>query len=39
MVTHPVLESSMAAAMEQVGEFGFLRSPPRTIRVIEEELP
>ena len=37
MVTHPVLESSMLAAIEQVGEFDFVRSPPRTIRVIEEE--
>jgi homoserine dehydrogenase len=37
MVTHPVRESSMRAAMDRVGEFGFVRSTPRTIRVIEEE--
>jgi homoserine dehydrogenase len=37
MVTHPVLESSMRAAIATVGEFDFLRSTPRTIRVIEEE--
>jgi homoserine dehydrogenase len=37
MVTHPVLESSLLAAVEQVGKFDFVRSPPRTIRVIEEE--
>ena len=37
MVTHPVLESSLRAAIERVGEFDFVRSPPRTIRVIEEE--
>src|SRR5438270_8492519 len=33
MVTHPVLESSMRAAIATVGEFDFLRSTPRTIRV------
>ena len=37
MVTHPVTESSLRAAVERVGEFDFLRSRPRTIRVIEEE--
>jgi homoserine dehydrogenase len=37
MVTHPVLESSMRLAVEQIGEFDFVRSTPRTIRVIEEE--
>jgi homoserine dehydrogenase len=37
MVTHPVLESSLRAAIEQVGDFDFVRSTPRTIRVIEEE--
>jgi homoserine dehydrogenase len=37
MVTHPVAESSMFAAMERVGAFDFVRSTPRTIRVIEEE--
>jgi homoserine dehydrogenase len=37
MVTHPVLESSLRAAIERVGDFDFVRSAPRTIRVIEEE--
>jgi homoserine dehydrogenase len=37
MVTHPVLESALRAAVEQVAEFDFVRSAPRTIRVIEEE--
>ena len=37
MVTHPVLESSMHAAIDLVGAFDFVRSAPRTIRVIEEE--
>jgi homoserine dehydrogenase len=37
MVTHPVRESSMREAMRQVGDFDFVRSTPRTIRVIEEE--
>jgi homoserine dehydrogenase len=37
MVTHPVLESSLRAALARVGEFAFVRSAPRTIRVIEEE--
>jgi homoserine dehydrogenase len=37
MVTHPVLESRMQVAIERVGEFDFVRSKPRTIRVIEEE--
>ncbi len=37
MVTHAVLESSLRAAIEEVGEFDFVRSTPRTIRVIEEE--
>jgi len=37
MVTHPVLESSLREAVERVGEFEFVRSTPRTIRVIEEE--
>ncbi len=38
MVTHPVLESSMRTAIQRIGEFDFVRSAPRTIRVIEEEL-
>ncbi len=37
MVTHPVLESRMRAAVEEVAQFDFVRSPPRAIRVIEEE--
>ena len=37
MVTHPVLESSLRVALRRVGEFDFVRSSPRTIRVIEEE--
>jgi homoserine dehydrogenase len=37
MVTHPVLESHLRAAVDGLDEFDFLRSPPRTIRVIEEE--
>jgi homoserine dehydrogenase len=37
MVTHPVLESSLSAAVAEVDAFGFIRAPTRTIRVIEEE--
>jgi homoserine dehydrogenase len=37
MVTHPVLESRLRVAVEKIGEFDFVRSDPRTIRVIEEE--
>jgi len=37
MVTHPILESSLRVAIERLGGFDFLRSTPRTIRVIEEE--
>jgi homoserine dehydrogenase len=37
MVSHPVLESSLRQAVERLGAFDFVRSPPRTIRVIEEE--
>jgi homoserine dehydrogenase len=37
MVTHPVLESSMSEAVADVDAFAFVRSPTRTIRVIEEE--
>jgi homoserine dehydrogenase len=37
MVTHPVLESSLRAAVAEVDAFDFIRSPTRTIRVIEEE--
>jgi homoserine dehydrogenase len=37
MVTHPVLESSLRAAVAEVDAFDFIRSQTRTIRVIEEE--
>ncbi len=37
MVTHPVLESGLRAAIAEVDEFDFVRSPTRSIRVIEEE--
>jgi homoserine dehydrogenase len=37
MVIHPLLESRLAAAIEQIGEFDFIRSRPRAIRVIDEE--
>jgi homoserine dehydrogenase len=37
MVTHPVLESALHAAVGRLATFDFVRSSPRTIRVIEEE--
>ena len=37
MVPHPVLESGLRAAIEEVDGFEFVRSPTRSIRVIEEE--
>ncbi len=37
MVIHECLESRFAAAIAALGELGDLRSPPRFIRVIEEE--
>ena len=37
MVVHECLESRFAAAVEALGELDDLRSPPRSIRVIEEE--
>ncbi len=37
MVMHPVSEKRFAAALEKIAKLGFLRSPPRSIRVIEEE--
>jgi homoserine dehydrogenase len=37
MVTHSVLESRLKAAIAGLQEFEFMRSAPRTIRVIEEE--
>jgi homoserine dehydrogenase len=37
MVMHPVSEKRFATALERIAKLGFLRSPPRSIRVIEEE--
>ncbi|HTW11516.1 MAG TPA: homoserine dehydrogenase [Solirubrobacteraceae bacterium] len=37
MVTHPVLESLFFAAAASIGQLGTVRTPPRAIRVIEEE--
>ena len=37
MVLHECLESHFAAAVEAIGELEEMRSPPRSIRVIEEE--
>jgi len=37
MITHPVLESGLRIAIERLSDFEFVRSAPRTIRVIEEE--
>jgi len=37
MVVHECPERRFAAALEQIGRLDFLRSPPRAIRVIEEE--
>jgi homoserine dehydrogenase len=37
MVIHECLESRFAAALEAIEELDVLRSPPRAIRVIEEE--
>ena len=37
MVTHPLLASRLFAALEQIGRLEFVRSRPRTIRVIDEE--
>ena len=37
MVVHECLESRFSAALEAIGELDVLRSPPRSIRVIEEE--
>jgi homoserine dehydrogenase len=37
MVMHPVSEKRFAAALKRIGRLKFLRSPPRSIRVIEEE--
>jgi len=37
MVVHAVLESRFGAALEQLSRLEVLRSPPRAIRVLEEE--
>jgi len=37
MVVHPLLESRFFEAVERIGALDFLRSPPRAIRVIDEE--
>ncbi len=37
MVVHPVLESRFEAATAEIGRLEVLRSPPRAIRVLEEE--
>jgi len=37
MVLHPLLESRFYAALRLIGQLDFMRSPPRAIRVIEEE--
>ncbi len=37
MVVHPVLESRFFAALAQMGEMDDVRTPPRAIRVIEEQ--
>ncbi len=37
MVVYPLLESRLRAALARLAELDFVRSPPRAIRVIEEE--
>jgi homoserine dehydrogenase len=37
MVTHPLSEASLRSAVAEIGQLEFVRSPPRAIRVIEEE--
>lgn len=37
MVMHPVSERRFGAALKRIAKLKFLRSPPRSIRVIEEE--
>jgi homoserine dehydrogenase len=37
MVVHPILESRFFAARDLIARLDFVRSPPRAIRVIEEE--
>jgi homoserine dehydrogenase len=37
MVVHPVLESRFAAALDRIAALPVMRTPPRAIRVLEEE--
>ena len=37
LILHPLLESRFYAAVRLIGQLGFMRSPPRAIRVIDEE--
>jgi homoserine dehydrogenase len=37
MVVHPVLESRFAGAMGMIAGLDVMRTPPRAIRVLEEE--
>jgi len=37
MVMHPVSERRFGAALTRIAKLKLLRSPPRSIRVIEEE--
>jgi homoserine dehydrogenase len=37
MVMHPVAEGRFDAAVAEISKLALLRSPPRSIRVIEEE--
>jgi homoserine dehydrogenase len=37
MVMHQVSEKRFEVALEKIAKLKFLRSPPRAIRVIEEE--
>ncbi|HEX5147128.1 MAG TPA: homoserine dehydrogenase, partial [Conexibacter sp.] len=37
MVVHPVLESRFFASLERIGALELVRTPPRAIRVIEEQ--
>src|SRR5690242_2724596 len=37
MVLHPILESRFYAAVRLISQMPFMRSPPRSIRVIDEE--
>ncbi|WP_205697409.1 homoserine dehydrogenase [Conexibacter sp. SYSU D00693] len=37
MVTHPILESSLSAALEMIAGMDFMRARPRAIRVLEEQ--